>query len=474
MRLVRPNTFSFEDFLSLGVGIGAFCLLSIWALPGTIGLRHILIGWSLAVSVLLLLHLKINQLTWVTAWPLWLLLCLYPWLVLHLIFFSTQASLQAHELLSIWMRSLGVLPLGLALGLMLTGATKPSFIKEKLTIALFLGFLSTPIIFISHYLYLCFLAREWLSVQSHPWWMIPYLQKPPFVIATALLLPLCCALLYRSIFGNSTTKWAPATLLAIALCLASNYLTNTKNGIAIAALTLGIFFIWCTWHVIRLWTNQSVTKRLLAIMMIVITLAGGFLFMRLHIQQNSAWEQLISDIKVGVDIDRQHYWKDRNVYPTIPLNDLEKPVNLSTYERSAWFTAGLRLLEDKPLGFGLVHHSFGWMAKEKWSDFYPPAGKLRGMTHSGWLDLALGIGLPGLFCILTPLAVAWYRSLRSRTLWGNYATWAIPTFSFAYLTTEITGAHHFIELLIFVVAFFIGLTLSATTDDCVQSTPNHS
>jgi hypothetical protein len=76
------------------------------------------------------------------------------------------------------------------------------------------------------------------------------------------------------------------------------------------------------------------------------------------------------------------------------------------------------------------------------------------------MDLTLGIGIPGLLLILIPLGASWYRSLGVNGLWYNYTTWAIPIFVLTYLTTEVIGAHHFIELLIFMTAFFIGITLN--------------
>ena len=110
------------------------------------------------------------------------------------------------------------------------------------------------------------------------------------------------------------------------------------------------------------------------------------------------------------------------------------------------------------MGYGLLHHSFGVLALEKWPDFYKPNGKLKGATHSGWLDFALGLGIPGLLLVLIPLGVSWYRSLHQQGLWFSYAAWTIPIMFLAFLTTEVAG-EHFTEVLFFMTAFFCGLTL---------------
>ena len=90
--------------------------------------------------------------------------------------------------------------------------------------------------------------------------------------------------------------------------------------------------------------------------------------------------------------------------------------------------------------------------------FYTPTGNTRGATHSGWLDFALGLGIPGLLLVLIPLAAAWYRSLFKEGLWFSYASWTIPVMTFAYLIAEVSEAH-FIEMLFFMTAFFCGITL---------------
>ena len=448
---------------ALLMGLCAFGLLSVWMLPETIAFRHIFLGLGL-ISSLFFLQPKSNIFLRPRAWPLWILLSVYLWLILHLWLFSAQPSIQFHELHSIWLRSLAALPLGLGLGIYLSidasQAGNPPTQQARISLLLFFGFASTPIIFMGGYLRKCYVAQQWIPMQAAEWWNFPYLQKPPYVVATALLLPLCCILILGVLRGRMRFWWAPLSIVAISLCLASDYLTNTKNGIAIAAITICLFSVYSIWHLLRLWAKQSIARGLLSILMIVLVLVATGWGAKLHIDKNPAWSQMVANAKVGLDIDHQNHWKNRNTYSATPINENGIPVDISTYERTAWFTAGLKLLTELPQGFGLVHHSFGWMALEKWPDFYQPNGTLRGMTHSGWMDLALGIGIPGLLLVLIPLWVSWYRSLRMDSLWGSYATLAIPIFSLTYLTTEVTGAHHFIELLIFMVAFFVGTTMN--------------
>jgi O-antigen ligase len=259
----------------------------------------------------------------------------------------------------------------------------------------------------------------------------------------------------RSIKKQTSCWWILPSLFVICLSLFIAYFSNTKNGIAIFAFTLAIFTVNLFFK-----TQWSWGRYVLATLIGAIIFSLSYSGIAKHIEKNSAWPSMIANFKVGLDIDHQKYWKNRNVYPR-PVDQYGAPVDISTYERTAWFTAGIRLLAENPMGHGLLHHSFGVLALEKWPDFYKPNGKLKGATHSGWLDFALGLGIPGLLLVLIPLGISWCRSLQQQGLWFSYAAWTIPIMSLAYLTTEVAGKH-FTEVLFFMTAFFCGLTLKSS------------
>jgi O-antigen ligase len=178
---------------------------------------------------------------------------------------------------------------------------------------------------------------------------------------------------------------------------------------------------------------------------------------KLHIESNSAWRTMVEDVQEAADIEKNQTWKNRKMHK-MPLNRDGVEVNGSTYDRTAWAIAALTLIRENPMGYGLVNHSFGALALEKWPDFYPPKGKNRGATHSGWIDLTLGIGIPGLLLILIPLLAAMVRAKRADGYWHQYLALTIPVVLFVYLTTEVATGHY-IEFLMFFAAFAGGLTL---------------
>jgi hypothetical protein len=281
--------------------------------------------------------------------------------------------------------------------------------------------------------------------------MTPYLGKTPLVIFGSLFLPVMFIKILSAREGKSSAFWYVCAPLGIAATLYSDYFANTKNGIALFFLLFGYFLL----KIAGAGKKVRVQRKGFFVMLLACSLLTGFV-LKNHLESNSAWSNLIADYKISTEIEQHNNWKDR-VSP-LPLNQYGMPVNGSTYERVSWARAGLELLKEHPLGYGQINHSFGALALQKWSDFQKPDGKNRGATHSGWLDFALGFGLPGLLLVCIPLGVSYFRARKRSDFWSTYAVWAIPVIAVSYLITEVC-TDHFIELLFFMAALFSGLTL---------------
>jgi hypothetical protein len=449
------NIHSPQKLLTIAIVICSATLVAIWPLPGTIALRHILLVIGSLVSLFFLNRHKSYLLT-IHAWPVWLLLGFYGWLLFHLVFLSHQPTLQFAELLSIWMRCLMAALIGVGLGLIIYKTSTPSQQEialptpKLIMIFLLIGFSGTCLFALIGSLSQIILTDKPLYINHL---LPPYKAKVPFVITNVLLTPLCFILLLKALSNQISKWWIPVSLLLITCCLFISFFINTKNGMVILLISLFIFTINLFYIIFK-----SATWRKIFWIPLIGMIVAAYFGIYAHISTNTAYPPLLLDAKIGIDIDHQNHWKNRLAYP-IPINPLGNPVDSSTYERAAWFTAGTRLLSENPLGFGLIHHSFGWLALKKWPDFYKPIGNLRGATHSGWVDFALGLGIPGLLLVLIPLFASWWRSLFQKGIWFSYAAWTIPIMSLAYLTTEVAG-EHFTEVLFFMTAFFCGLTLN--------------
>lgn len=463
-------------------------LLAIWTLPGTIALRHIFLGLGF-ISSLFVIREHFSCLKQKTAWPLWMLLSLYLWLLIHLAFFSHEFTAQLAELRSVWARCLLSSVLGLALGLLLSSSKSNS---SKLSseqsstnawpawpawspwsswspwsrwsrwslLLLFFGFSAPCWITFASYLYA--MSQSGLGAQFDIYNFLYglYRNKPAYVVFEALTLPLCFILLLKAIQQKLPRWWIALTLLTIILTPFGGFFIGSKIAMALFGISLVIFVIIA----LLISAKSIVNARQLSLGIIgALVLIGfvGIYGLSKHLERTNSWLAMTDNIRVGIDIDHQDFWKNREAFPR-PVNKKGGLVDVSTYERTAWFTAGSRLLMENPQGYGLVHHSFGSLALARWPDFYQPNGKLKGATHSGWLDLALGIGIPGVALILLSLIASWVRSCKKSGLWFSYAVWAIPLLIFTYFITEV-GEGHFLELLLFMTAFFCALTVPRQT-----------
>ena len=434
--------------------VSSSMLLAIWPLPGTIALRHLLLLMGFLSAFQVIRKSKIDLST-ARCWPVWVIFGFFGWLMIHLMLLSTDYPEQLREITSLWVRAFLAAVMGLGLGLVIwqsessENAIKFTVSKDWFTNLLIAGFGGTVIIFFVRYLYEIYLTKVWLHFD---FFLIPYGGKPPVVIFGAIFFTLTLIKLKDWIFGRAS-KWAIIILIgAILLVIFAEYFTNTKNGMAILLVPLCLFI--STFIFSYSWNFKKIIITL--IIATPISLATGYIAKK-HIEANKAWPLLFEDIKIGIDIDNFQSWKNPELYP-FPKNSQGIPVNVSTYERSAWATAALRLIKENPLGYGLVHHSFGSLAIKKWSDFHRPIEGMKGSSHSGLLDLILGVGIPGSFLILFPFGVACYRARSQTSFWMQFVRWIFPVVLITYLITEVSNKH-FIELLFFIVAFCIGLTL---------------
>jgi hypothetical protein len=430
----------------------AALLLALWPLPGTMAARNLLLLAGLIAAIPVIKD-RLDLLRQPHAWPVYVLFSFFLWLIVHFVFFAGDRADQWHELIGDWPRNLFAAMLGLALGFALSApqASPPAIPDRRLQNLLILGFSGTVMIFCGRYAYEIYRTGQWVH---HDFFMTPYLGKTPLVIFGSIFLPLMFLKLLDGLKGLEHWQWFVYGALGIGATLITFYFGNTKNGFAIFALLL-CYFLFCAVRQLIGGPPKGIRKGAGFALVVVSLLAFGIAAKK-HLESNTAWSNLIADFKISVQIDKHTNWKDR-VSP-YPLNEFGQTVNASTYERVAWARAGLELLIEHPLGYGLINHSFGAMAINRWQGFHQPDGNNRGSTHSGWLDFTLGFGIIGLLLVWVPLVASFWRARKHTGFWGRYAVWAIPVIGFTYLTTEVcTG--HFIELLFFLTAMFCGLTL---------------
>ena len=430
-------------------------LYSIWDYPLTNFLADLcMITGALLSAYILFTHrhfFKTKQ-----SISFWLLAALLLWVVYHLFFLSNNISLQQRELNSIWKRGAIAIIFALGFGIAIASSRANSCYWP----IFYIGMLSPAIIFLFKY---------WLGVFGHIYgFEVPdylriygsrefifYMYKTDHIVYCLPALALGLAQLRRNLYSNSLlTMSSLINLLMVLAVLAVFYLGNIKNGMAYSIILISAFLYIILKAEISKFQANNLKSWLLKLSLIVAFSFGVLMILRGHIEQNTAWVSLWADSKVGFQVDKYDSWKYWGA-KGYPLNEYDFPVTPTTYDRVAWSIVGARLLQENPLGYGLVENSFGHLAKAKWPD------SLLRQSHSGWIDLALGIGIPGICMIIIAFGLVIYRLSKDCThsrdaFWSTSVIWLLSATALLWCTSEVSFKIYLVTLL-FWIAFGAGV-----------------
>jgi hypothetical protein len=192
---------------------------------------------------------------------------------------------------------------------------------------------------------------------------------------------------------------------------------------------------------------------------IIIALVGVVFVGQKHVQKNDSWATFAADSKIAVQLDRYQEWKF-NGEKGYPTNELGKTVSGTNYERITWGLVGMNLFKDNLLGYGLIENSFGPLVNKKW----PESSVRLTHAHSGWLDLALGVGLPGIALVLAALALSIKLTSNIALPWNSMGIWVLISTLLLWCTTEVSNNGNFDPLLFWII-FTASLALRVNPQD---------
>jgi len=172
-----------------------------------------------------------------------------------------------------------------------------------------------------------------------------------------------------------------------------------------------------------------------------------------HIKSQPTWTSFFADSRAALDFEHNQQWKYSGA-KGYPLNEFGGPVSTTAYERVAWAAKGAELLVNYPLGYGLVINSFGPLAQKKWPD-----SRLT-HAHSGWIDLGLAFGIPGLGLILFSLLATAYKCAHKTSFFARAGVWVLLSIALVFISSEVAERILF-DYLIFLIAFFAALSINA-------------
>jgi hypothetical protein len=222
-------------------------LVVLWALPGTIAIRHFLIGLGFLFSCFFLVQNRLLLFSR-SAIPLFIFLALFIWVISHYLWIGTDSLVQLKELKSIWLRVLGSTAMAIATGIYLQQVRH----RQKLLI---ICFLSIPIFTICYYLYGSYKSHHLLIPNDFVGLYL--INKVNVAFFSVICVAICCASFLWGLLTqntNSKNNYFKFALFGVVIALTSAILASSKNGVGIS-LNAPIFI---DFHFIT--TSKTVNK----------------------------------------------------------------------------------------------------------------------------------------------------------------------------------------------------------------------
>ena len=392
---ITENQFAITSVASI-VG-----LLLIWVIPNTIALRHLLLVTACISAIgLIRYHWAKLRLVNSSFLPLFCILGLIVWVLIHYTFFSLNPELELSEIKGLWIRALlgAVAAVGLGIAIV-----RHARLRLYFYVALFL----TPAINVLAYCWASYLNHGLVKPNEFVFFLFAKIETAYFgAIAAAIATGNLIHLMAGKIDKSKTLQifwW----VLGLALVLVSALVSSTKNGIAIS---LGLCVFLAVVVVINSILHQGGSRTLSAIILAVILLLSVGVWEGHKSSAYRGWDTVFQDAALGLDVDGNKQWQKGEGTVPMPLNSLGKPAAINTYTRFAYAAVGIRLIAKYPMGYGSINHSF-WGLQN--IDQIPHEGDRQ--VHSGWIDFGLAFGIPGLLLVFSSMFSIIYFGLKSKS-----------------------------------------------------------
>lgn len=382
-----------EKLLANTSVVSVCVLLFIWVLPDTIALRNILLGLGAIAGLgLICRHWKCFNYFGIRTLPLYLLMGLFVWVLVHYAFFSLNPELELSEIKSLWLRAFAGFLMAVGVACALNWNTN---LRKYFFFSLFF----VPIINLSAYGYASFLKGSLVKPNDFVRFLFIKIETTYFgAIASAYAI---ANLLYLFIFKKEEKNFLRAALylLGLVLVLISALIVGTKNGVAISIALCLFFGLVLILDMLINFRKLSLASVFACLLVLVVT---GVVWKGHKASAYEGWDTIFSDAKIAIQTDNYRQWQKGEHDFVRPTNDMGTLVVGNTYFRLAWATVGTKLIADYPLGYGSINRSFVGLLDEAKIDHVH-----QGQVHSGWIDFGLAFGVPGLtllfsamFCII--------------------------------------------------------------------------
>lgn len=437
-------------FGRIGLGVLAtLALFAIWSIPGFNALRHVLLLLALVLLAArpVLAQVKqavaANRMSW-----LWLLL-LSLWFVVQAILIAPEPGWSLGELKGQWLTALLAGMVGMLFAL--HSVTGTSLTRLGATTALMWVLAAEAAISVGISVQHLFVAGELLRNE------VPLTGghlEMSFVL-NILLAFITVDLLNRAegrgrMLSGSVYRIAAILLLAV-FCA---FLANSRNGI------IGLAFL--SFSAIALFAVERWKKSglLIALAGVLAFAVAGTGFAYLNVKTDARWGMIAESAELGWKLVEQPGWLDA----PMPNLSTGQPVEISAYVRTSYIHAGLQIIAAHPLGVGYGRNAFGHELKRMGTE--QVGGAHVGHAHSGFIDLGISAGIPGLLLwglfVCSLLVTGWQRYFRHGDPHGLLLLFLTTGYA-GRMVLDSVNRDHMLQMFFFLVAYLLTVLKPTTS-----------
>ncbi len=219
--------------------------------------------------------------------------------------------------------------------------------------------------------------------------------------------------------------------VALALTLFSLYVERMRNGmgVAVVMIILGLLL-----YLSSLRHQFKQRWQYLSAVSFLGVIAAGLLLVACEIKPGVDWQRFSATVPIAWDTQNHKGWLNESKYGLPKLAD-GTPVDPSAYLRIAWFKEGLTLTSEQPWGVGFGRNAFGHAITDKYAE-------RKGHSHSSFIDLMVGIGIPGMVLWLGFLfSLLWLAHKGFAVGWGYMLFFVVVDFGTRMIVDSIARDH---------------------------------
>ncbi len=294
------------------------------------------------------------------------------WILFEGVFISPFSSICIPEIKSQWFYPVIFFYIGIYLSMFFDSKR----VLQVIVVTLFIHVLYVDLFALHKYIYTHHLISRFAGLTDGP-------DKANY-ISNLLLAFLITEIINRVRFKKSILSINNTVLLfMLIMTLLSELIEGMRNGvIAVLFMSLStLFFI--------LYNNKEYSFKFKIVISIglIILLSIPAVY---NFKNDNRWKTLIETIPISINTTKYKNWMypDKLGMPVINGRTL----SASNYERIAWASVGIKEIIKHPFGVGYSRNAF----KHSLELDYKVHDLRIGQSHSGIIDLALGIGIPGL------------------------------------------------------------------------------